>query len=64
MPPGFTQGHQGIGQTERVGQNLGHVLLLRPTGGVLWSSLAKAELINSQPPQKGGFSVNFLGSLF
>lgn len=47
MPPGFTQGHQGIGQTERVGQNLGHVPLLRPTGGVLWSSLAKAELINS-----------------
>lgn len=47
MPPGFTQGHQGIGQTERVGQNLGHVPLLRPIGGVLWSSLAKAELINS-----------------
>ena len=42
-------------------QDLVHVALLGSVGGGLWSSWAKAELVNSN--QRSGILVIFLGTL-
>ena len=54
MPPGFSQGYQGIGQTERVGQNLGHVPLLRPTGGLGEGNGTPLQYSCLENPMDGG----------
>lgn len=52
-PQGATQRSQGRVQAESAGQNLRHTPLLRSEDGVLWGSLAKDGLINSNQKEQG-----------
>lgn len=55
MPPGATQGGQVsvAAEREQAQQDLGNMLLLRSSGGVLCASCGKARLVSSKQKKQG-----------